>query len=286
VLNFSFVDGELLRRWGLDASAVPLANPLSAEMSVMRTALLPGLVETLSRNLARQHSRVRLFEIGRVFQIGEQGAAPRETLRVAGVACGAAQPEQWSKSACALDFHDLKGDVEQMLALAGTAASQFEFAPGARAWLHPGRCASLREQGRVVGWLGALSPSLQRILGLDSEAFAFEFDLDALLDRAVPRAEEPSRFPSVRRDLALVVAGGLPFAELASCVRSAAGPLLRELVLFDQFVGADLPSGCKSLAIGLILQEPSRTLTDQDVAGVVDSVVGALQLRLGARLRG
>ncbi len=285
-LNFSFVDADLLRRWGLGASAVQLANPLSAEMSVMRTALLPGLVEAVARNLARQQPRVRMFEIGRVFERSDAGTTPRETLRIAGVACGLARQEQWGDAARGLDFHDLRGDVEQMLALAGGAAERIKFASGAPGWLHPGRSASLTVGGRAVGWLGALSPALPRGLGLDAEVFAFEFDLDALVDRELPRAREPSRYPSVRRDLALIVADNRTFAEVEACVRTAAGPLLRDLVLFDQFIGSDLPPGCKSVAIGLILQEPSRTLTEQDVAGVVASVVGALQLELGARLRG
>ncbi len=285
-LNFSFVDAGLLRRWRLEDGAVALANPLSAELSVMRTALLPGLVETLARNVARQQSRVRLFEIGRVFANGTHGAAPVETLRIAGCASGPASLEQWDIPARAMDIHDIKGDVEQMLALAGAAGGRFGFAGDAPAWMHPGRSAALQESGRGIGWLGALSPSLQRVLGLDAETFVFEFDLEPLLLRAIPRAADPSKYPSVRRDLALVVTDEVPYAAIVACVRGAAGPLLREVVLFDRFVGADLPPGCKSVAIGLILQEPSRTLAEQDVVGAVASVVAALERGLGARLRG
>ncbi|MEO5511500.1 MAG: phenylalanine--tRNA ligase subunit beta [Longimicrobiales bacterium] len=285
-LNFSFVDAHLLRRWGLDADAVHLANPLSAELSVMRTALLPGLVETLSRNLARQQARVRLFEVGRVFAAAGEGVAPIETVRIAGCSSGAAAAEQWGNPTRPMDFHDIKGDVEQMLALAGIVGSRLHFGAGAPAWLHPGRSATLEDSGRAVGWLGALSPTLQRSLGLDAETFAFEFDVEPLLARAIPRATELSKYPSVRRDLALIVAEDVPFAHIEASVREAAGPLLREVVLFDRFVGADLPPGCKSVAIGLILQEPSRTLAEQDVVGAVASVVAALERGLGARLRG
>lgn len=285
-LNFSFVDAGTLRRWGLDVNAVRLANPLSAELSVMRTALLPGLVATLTRNIARQQHRVRLFEVGRVFAAGEVGEAPVENLRIAGCASGPALAEQWGSEARPLDFHDLKGDIEQMLALAGGAGARLRFVAGGPSWMHPGRCAALQDAGRAIGWFGALSPALQRALGLDAETFAFEFELAPLLWRALPRAREPSKYPSVRRDLALVVADNVPYTDVVDCVRDAAGPLLREIVLFDKFVGADLPPGCKSVAIGLILQEPSRTLGEQDVVGTVASVVAALEHGLGARLRG
>ncbi len=284
-LNFSFVDAGMLRRWGLDSNAVTLANPLSAELSVMRTALLPGLLEALAKNVARQQPRVRMFEIGRVFARSAAGAAPIETLRIAGCATGGVSPQQWSVSMRDMDFHDIKGDVEQVLAVTGVAG-RHRFVADAPCWLHPGRSAALHLAGRGIGWLGALSPALQRALGLDAETFVFEFDLDPLLERTLPRAMEPSRYPSVRRDLSLLVADGVPYAEIAACVHGAGGPLLRELVLFDRFVGADLPPGCKSVSIGLILQEPSRTLAEHDVVATVASVVAALERGLGARLRG
>ena len=280
-VSYAFVDAGALARWSLEADAVALANPLSAELAVMRTSLLPGLVEALARNLARQQPRVRLFESGRVFH-GVTGAAPRETPRLAAVACGAAETEQWALTARAIGFADLKGDLESLAALAGV---RLEFVASQPAWAHPGRSADVLRDGARVGWIGQLHPRLQRALGLDADVVAFELDQDALQSRAIPGAGALSRYPSVRRDLALVVADAVPWAALRDTVQAAAGPLLRELVLFDRYVGAGVETGFKSLAMGLILQDPSRTLADRDVDACVADVLAALEREYGARIR-
>ena len=281
-VDYAFVDAGLLAKWGMDDGAVALANPLSAELGVMRTWLLPGLVASLARNAARQQSRVRLFELGKVFQHAGQGVAPRETLRVAAVACGDAGAEQWGAAARAVDFHDLKGDLESLAALSGAV---LEFRASAPGWAHPGRSADVLRDGVVLGWIGQLHPALQQALELDVDVVAFELDLAPLLARPLPKARGLSRYPSVRRDLAFVLPEGVAWAAVAASVKAAAGPFLRELRLFDRYQGKGVESGFKSLAMGLILQDESRTLTDSDVDAVVAAVTASLQREHGATIR-
>ena len=282
-LDYAFVDETLLRTWNMQDGAVSLANPLSAELAVMRTALLPGLVSALARNVARQQARIRLFELGRVFEDAEGPAsAPRETLRVAAVACGDTNAEQWGLAAREVDFHDLKGDLDSLAALSGAT---LDYRPSKAPWGHPGRSAEVFRGGIALGWIGQLHPRLQQALGLDADVVAFELDLEPLRQRALPRAQPLSRYPSVRRDLAFVVAEEVPWAAVEATVKAAAGAVLRELRLFDRYAGKGVESGFKSFAMGLILQEESRTLTDREVERVVADVTAALQREQGARIR-
>jgi phenylalanyl-tRNA synthetase beta chain len=287
-INYAFVDTGLLAAWNTDAGAVALANPLSADLGAMRTQLLPGLVAALSRNTARQQSRVRLFELGKVFERREAGIAdpeseePKETLRVAAVACGSASAEQWATPARDVDFHDLKGDLDSLAALSGIT---LEYRPSTTPWGHPGRSATVSCHGVAIGWIGQLHPRLQRALDLEAAVIAFELDLEPLLRRALPKAQALSKFPSVRRDLAFVVPDEVSWAAVSTSVRAAAGAFLRELRLFDRYAGKGVETGFKSLAMGLILQDESRTLTDRDVDVVVADVTTALQREHGARMR-
>lgn len=287
-VNFAFVDADLLAQWQA-GEGVPLANPLSADLGVMRPSLLPGLVSALARNAARQQPRVRLFELGKVFESRESGLgnrdsqAPTETSRIAAVACGSTRGEQWSEKSRAVDFHDLKGDLDSLAALSNV---ELEYRQAAPAWGHPGRSAEVLRDGRSLGWIGQLHPRLQQVLGLDMDVVAFELDLDPLLARGIPVARALSRFPSVRRDLAFVVADSVPWAAVAATVRQAAGPVLKQLSLFDRYVGKGVEPGFKSLAMGLILQEDSRTLTDREVEAVVADIVAALQREHDAVIRG
>jgi phenylalanyl-tRNA synthetase beta chain len=280
-VNYAFIDANSLRTWQLEEGVVALANPLTAELGVMRTALLPGLVDSLRRNVARQQARVRLFELGHVFH-AVAGDAPRETRRIAAIACGSAHGERWDSPKREVDFHDLKGALERLLALAGITA---EFRPADDAHGHPGRSAGVWHRGARIGWVGHLHPRLLKALDLDHEVVGFEVDLDAATGRTVPVAGTISRYPSVRRDLALVVPESTPWAALEACLRTTLGPRLRDLVLFDRYAGPGLDAGSRSLAIGLILQDVSRTLTDLDADQAVSDAVAALGRECGARLR-
>ncbi|PJK07949.1 phenylalanine--tRNA ligase subunit beta [Lysobacteraceae bacterium NML95-0200] len=281
-INYAFVDAALLEKWGIEGG-IALANPLSAELGVMRPMLLPGLTAALARNVQRQQSRVRLFELGRVFaRAGEQGAAPLETPRIAAVVCGNACAEQWGEPGRGVDFHDLKGDLQSLAALSGAC---LEFRRSTQGFGHPGRSADVYRDGECIGWLGELHPRLLSALGLDTAVLGFELDLAAIARRGASQAETTSRFPSVRRDLALLVPEALPWQQLADTVHQAAGVLLRELRLFDVYRGKGVEPGFKSLAIGLILQEESRTLTDSDVDASMAAVISALGREHGVKIR-
>lgn len=284
-INYAFVDAALLTRWQLDQGVVALANPLSAELAVMRPALLPGLVATLGRNAARQQSRVRLFEVGRVFhpQAGNDSPAPLETTRVAAAVCGEAEPQQWGLATRKVDFHDLKGDLESLAAASGAALS---FVPSTRPYGHPARSAEVLRDGQPLGWIGQIHPRVAQAMDIDVDVVAFELDLAALAARELPRANELSRFPSVRRDLAFLVPEVAAWADLEATLRRAVGPLLRQVTLFDRYVGQGVEPGFKSLAMGLILQDKSRTLTDRDVDAVVTEAVAAMEREHHARIRG
>ncbi|KAB7766863.1 phenylalanine--tRNA ligase subunit beta [Xanthomonas sp. LMG 12461] len=283
-INYAFVDAALLDQWGLHDGRVALANPLSAELAVMRPSLLPGLVAALGRNAARQAGRVRLFELGKVFAAAaEAGAAPTETQRVAAAVCGDADALQWGLPARKVDFHDLKGDLD---ALAAASGARLDYRPSTHPFAHPTRSADVYRDDVRIGWIGQLHPRLLQAMQVDVDVLAFELDLAPLAARALPRAAELSRFPSVRRDLAVVVPDAVSWAALARSVRAAVGPLLREVVLFDRYVGAGVEAGCKSLAMGLILQDNTRTLTDRDVEAVVADAVAALAREHDARMRG
>jgi len=282
-VTYAFLDADLLKRWQLDTGAIALANPLAADLGTMRTSLLPGLVSALIANRRRQQERVRLFEIGRVFKQGADG--PLETVRVAGVACGQANELQWAADKRAVDFYDVKGDAESLFALTGDVRA-FRTAASAANWLHPGRSADFLRGDGVVGSLGALHPRLLKALDFDADVYAFEFDLEPIVARTVPRGAAVARFPSVRRDLSFELPENVSYAAVEMAVRHAVGAVLHEIFVFDRYAGPNLAQGLKSVAIGLILQDDSRTLTDADADESVDLAVAALQRDCQARLRG
>jgi phenylalanyl-tRNA synthetase beta chain len=281
-VTYSFVDPDLQRLFAPDVAAPRLANPISAELSVMRTSLLPGLVRALRQNLSRQQARVRLFEAGSKY-VG-QGDERTEEKVLGGIACGPWAPEQWGLRAAPADFFDLKADVEALLALGGAAADA-TFEPATDAFLHPGQSARIRLQGRDVGWLGALHPRIVRALDLPARVLSFELDVEHALAARVPRFQAPSPYPAVRRDLAVVVGEEVSAARLCDEARAAAPPHLRELFVFDVYQGQGVESGRKSIALGLIFQEASRTLTDADADSAVAAVRTRLEQAFNARIR-
>ncbi|HET6913281.1 MAG TPA: phenylalanine--tRNA ligase subunit beta [Rhodanobacteraceae bacterium] len=279
---YAFVDALRLQTWGIADGAVPLANPLSAEMAVMRTSLLPGLVDALRANRNRQQARVRLFEFGRIFT--RTADAPRETPMLAAVACGSAQAEQWGEKSRALDFFDLKGDLESLLAMGGSPGWNFG-RNDLPAWLHPGRGARVLINGVPVGAIGALHPRLLRELDLDGDVYVFEVQGQPLRQRIVPIARSLPRFPSVRRDIAVELPLTVVWGEIEGNLRKALGPVLSDTFVFDVYTGPGLKEDQKSVAMGLILQDASRTLTDQDADACVAAALASLESMFGAKLR-
>jgi len=281
-INYSFTSRELLSRFSMDKHVLPLANALTTDLEVMRTALLPGLMATLSGNLRRQQDRVRLFETGTVF---EQNGSMKESLHVAAVACGSFAPEQWGYTSKAIDFFDLKGDLELLLSLRGEKGD-VEFRDSELPWLHPGQSALVSIDGVDIGWAGSVHPTVLKQLEIKGPVMAFELDVNILSKREIPCTKEISRFPSIRRDLALVVPEKVSYAEIRRNVIDLSGDLLINLVLFDLYSGHNVEKGYKSLAIGLILQNVSCTLTDEVVDSLIRNVVQGLEQRLDAQLRG
>lgn len=282
-ITYSFVEPELQKALDPEREALALLNPISAEMSVMRTTLLTGLVSAASYNLKRQQPRVRLFETGLRFVPEADGLKQIPTLAM--LVCGNRLTQSWSEQEAPVDFFDLKGDVEALLARGGDA-SAYRFEVAQHPALHPGQSARILKNGQPIGWIGALHPATQKKVGVKQALFVAELDLEAIRDIAVPAYEDISKFPEMRRDLALVVAQDVPVDAVLSGIRAKAGEYLIKLNLFDVYVGKGIDPDRKSLALGLTWQHPSRTLTDEEVNDSVSSVLAHLEDSLGATLRG
>ncbi|TAL83503.1 MAG: phenylalanine--tRNA ligase subunit beta [Rhodanobacter sp.] len=282
-VNLSFLSADLLARWAFGEGLVPLANPLSADLAVMRPSLLPGLIEALRHNRDRQQDRVRLFELARVFAAGDP---PLETPSLALAASGPAQAEQWGESSRPLDFHDLKGEFDALVAWGGEPQRWSVYADPLPGWLHPGRGARVTHDGETVGYLGALHPRLAAELDLGADVHVMELALEPLLTRRLPQSSPVPRHPSVRRDIALDLPEDVSWSQIEDVVRRSTGVVLKELRLFDRYVGKGVEAGRKSLAMGLILQDASRTLTDDDADRCVRQAIAALEQTYNAKLRG
>jgi len=279
-ITYSFVDPQWEALFAPGSRPLALANPISSELAVMRSSLWPGLVKALKYNLNRQQERVRLFETGLRFVV--QGDDLKQEAVISSVASGPLMPLQWGSPERGMDFFDLKGDVENLLDL-GRRDLRFEAAQ--HPVLHPGQSARVLLDGEPCGWLGALHPQLLARLDLDQDVYVMELSLGAIRQGSVPKFSEQSKFPAIRRDLAVVVDGACTTAQVTDAIHSLAIPSLREVVVFDVYTGKGVPDGRKSLALGLILQELSRTLTDQEVDEVINGIVEKLETDVGATLR-
>lgn len=281
-ITYSFVDPVFQKCLDPEREPLALANPISADLAVMRASLWPGLLKALIHNQKRQQPRVRLFEHGLNFIPVDDGLL--QEPYIGGVAAGTALPEQWGAPARPVDFFDLKADVEALLTLTGEPEA-FAFVAAAHPALHPGQSARIERAGAVVGWLGALHPRVARELDVEGDVFAFELRLAGLRPARVPMFRELSRFPASRRDIAIVVDEAVSARAIQDCVRQHGGELLREVRLFDVYRGKGVPEGRKSLALGLILQDFSRNLTDSVVEETVSGIIAGLAEQFDATLR-
>lgn len=278
-VHFAFVDPALQEALFPGVASHRLANPIASDLAVMRLSLWPGLIKAALENQRRQQTRVRLFEHGVVFPVGVA-----EIDRIAAISLGTRWPEQWGSGREAGDFHDLRADVEALLSMSGDSGA-FTFAPAIHSALHPGRSAQISRAGRPVGWIGELHPRLVRELGFVAAPTLFELDIAPAFAVSYAPFVEVSRFPQVRRDLAFVVDESVSFEAIRERVTHAASSLLKQLSLFDVYRGPGIESGRKSVALGLILQEKDRTLTDEDTDRVIAAVRASLGEGLGAQFR-
>lgn len=285
-ITYSFIDPEMQKLFDTEHKAIELANPISADLAAMRTSLWPGLVNAAKYNLNRQQSSVYLFEYGLKFV--PQDAEIQQEKMLAGVITGSRVPEQWAQKNEAVDFYDLKNHVEAVLAVTGRA-SDFQFEPNQHAILHPGQTAAIRdlaaENQPIIGWLGALHPRLQKSLGLSQSVYLFEITMKNIEEGAIPAFKPLSKFPAIRRDIALVMDEAITAQAVHDCIKESAGEILSKFELFDVYRGEGIDFGRKSLAIGLTLQDISRTLTDTDVDKELNKIIDVLKNRLGATLR-
>jgi phenylalanyl-tRNA synthetase beta chain len=283
-VTFGFTDPELQKKICGNAASIGLRNPIASNLAVMRASLWPGLLMAARENLRRQRERVRLFEIATRFYRGKEGRIQEQQM-IAGISVGARLPEQWGAARERGDFHDLKGDVEALLALGGTPAADRYEAGSSLPSLHPGQSAQIVRDGSVIGQLGVLHPGLSRELNFTYAPLLFELDYLAATRNLPVRYAPVSSFPQIRRDISFTVAVGETFSRIAERVSVAASTRLHELRVFDVYQGKGVEKGRKSVALGLILQDLSRTLTDADADGVVAAVCAELRASLDARIR-
>ena len=285
VITYSFVDPGLQKTIEPDLVVVPLINPISADMSVMRTSLWPGLLKSAVYNLNRQQSRVRIFEVGQCFVSSDKGdVSLSQNTMLAGLLCGSRSPTGWTAGKEKVDFYDIKGDIEGLLGLTGLKGT-FSFDAASHPALHPGQCAQISRNGQSVGWVGQLHPRIQSSLGIDSGVYLFQVDASKIAEVRIPIHKEVSKFPEVKRDLAFFVEAAVEAQTLIDHANSVAGDLLISLKLFDVYQSKDVENKGKSIALGLTFQHSSRTLTDEEVSQAVDRVIAELSTRCKAQLR-
>lgn len=283
VINYSFVDAAMQSQIIPGEAAIALANPISADMSVMRTSLWTGLLQTLKYNQNRQQDRIRLFEQGVVFSKQDDVIIERKFL--SGVITGNLMPEQWGNKSRKVDFYDLKADIEGLLGLTGRI-EEYTFVADNHSALHPGQTAAIKTSaGLPIGWIGKLHPELEKSLGFNGSVYLFEVSEEVFAEAVKPAFTELSKFPSVKRDLAIVADDSVSAQQLKDCIAAASGEYLANLQLFDVYCGEGVESGRKSLALSLTFQDHSRTLKDEDVDALVSNVLDKLNQELKATLR-
>jgi phenylalanyl-tRNA synthetase beta chain len=281
-ITYSFVDAELDALVTPRGAPVELANPIASDLAVLRQSLWPGLIDAARTNVTHQRHRLRLFELGPQFAATEQGIA--QTTVVAGLALGPRAAEHWDGAGPEVDYFDVKGDVEAVLRRTG-APKEFRFEAGSHPALSPGRTARILRGDRLVGWLGVLHPEIARRIDKKRAAVVFTLELEALAPASVPAFQRYSKFPSIRRDLALVVDTDVSADALTKAARATLGDLLQQAVVFDVYRGKGVDSRRKSIGLGLILQDASRTLTDEDADQKMRSVMQQLEREFGATIR-
>jgi len=280
-INYSFVEPTLQAMFDSQREPVAVQNPISADMSVMRTTMAPGLVTTAVRNIKRQQNRIRIFETGLTFEPSDDGLKQESKLGI--LLYGSRMPSSWHGAADSVDFFDIKADIEALLALGGLEGA---FTASVRDGLHPGQTADISVSGEIVGFVGALHPSTQKALGVDKPMFFAQLSTEALLEAGIPSFKGVSKFPEVSRDLAFIVDAATPVALIEQSIKASAGEFLTGVKVFDIYQGEGIENNRKSVALGLTFRSESRTLTDEEITQAVETVIGNLKTTMGAVLRG
>ncbi len=282
-ISFSFADAKLEKQLNPQVNPLMLANPISSDLAAMRSTLLSSLIPCVQYNLNRQQSRVRFFELGLRFDY--QNATSIQDLKqiptLALIAVGSREPESWHAKPQPMDFFDFKGEVEEVLA---AGRLKVEYARSERAWLHPGQSAEILVDGKSIGYLGRLHPSLENELDL-STTWVAELDQAAVLQSYVSNFTELSRFPSVRRDIALLISDNINVRDIQQLIEKTGGELLDSTWLFDVYTGQGVEEGKRSLAFALLWQHPSRTLEDAEIKSGMDNIIQVLENTYQATLR-
>ncbi|QBQ55546.1 phenylalanine--tRNA ligase subunit beta [Nitrosococcus wardiae] len=281
-ITYSFVDPKLQQSLDPEGEPVALSNPISIDMAVMRTTLWSGLIQALRYNFHRQQERIRIFEYGLTFN--GQLTDLKQERTIAGLVSGICYPEQWGITARPVDFFDLKGDVEALLRLGGQR-NCFKFVAEQHPALHPGQSARIIREGQPVGWVGALHPALEGKLDLGAHVYLFALRVEAVEGGRLPTFQPLSKFPAIRRDIAFLVNRNIPAQAVFDCLKGLESDILKEFQLFDVYTGKGVDPDKKSLALRLILQHPSYTLTDGKVNAFMERVVTGLTTELGAIIR-
>ena len=280
-ITYSFIDPDLHHIFDEQKKPLELSNPMSVEQSVMRTSLIPGLTQACASNVAHQQTSGKLFELGAVFLPKEDGAIQQPT-RIASIAWGDRSQQNWHKQDVALDYFDLKGVVDSLGRWSGR---QFRYEVGANNYLHPGQSARVcLDGGTEVGWLGKLHPAIQKKLNLP-DCFVFELDFETLSSRVQPVYKEISRFPSVKRDIAILVDKSVSASEVLNLLKEELGEGLRDVRLFDVYEGKGIDSDKKSLALSLTFESQTATLTEEEIVEYADKSLNALRREFKAELR-
>ncbi len=280
-ITYSFVDEEIQQIIAPNHAAIRLQNPISSELSVMRSTLWCGLLKAALYNVNRQQTRVRLFETGLRFV--NEGSSLHQQKMLAGLVLGSVCVEQWGEKNRKIDFFDIKADIEALFALTGQAV---KFSAKQHAALHPGQSAEILSiDGQSIGWLGMLHPNIESKLGFDTQVFLFELDQDLLLQKKIPTFKSLSKYPSVRRDIALLVDESTCADAIINCVKSCNEPFLKEVVIFDVYRGKGVDDNSKSVALSLTLQNNLQTLTDSEIDAIFNRVLDTLTQKISAKLR-
>ncbi len=284
VISFSFVDQSIEKLLNPKHDAKELANPISQGMSVMRSRVWAGLLKAAQYNLNRQQTRIRMFEHGLQFVHGEKGLMQLPVL--SGFISGDCKPQQWASESRKVDFYDIKGDVERLLEIAALPREKLHFEVLNDSALHPGQAAKILLDNKLVGQLGKLHPRVQSALNFNQEVFLFELQLNELLQRSSKVVFQPlSKYPLIRRDVTLIVDKTVSVAEILSSIKQLGISCLKSIEVFSVYTGENIPNAKKSISLGLILQELSRTLTDKEVEKATSLIISELVRRVEAEIR-